>query len=356
MKSIESPDHLIKKMPGIRRASVCLSQDTVVKTGTLQSGQTLPFVIEPDVEGVHLASWIEHNLQFIQTNLLKYGGILFRGFDLRTQNDFEEVVKSLPYQLMHYIEGATPRTQLTPNVYTSTEYPPDQSIALHNELTYVVSWPMKIWFFCLLPAQHQGETPIADVRKVFQRIDPAIRERFEKVGWMLVRNYGERLSLPWQSAFRTSSKSEVEKYCHSAGIEYEWKSGEHLRTRQIRPAVAKHPLTGESVWFNHVAFWHVSSLESGVRQAMLTMFEEQDLPYNTYYGDGEKIEASTAEALRQAYRQETVAFPWQKGDFLMLENMLVAHGRSPYAGERKILVAMGDPFSLYASSTADMEA
>jgi alpha-ketoglutarate-dependent taurine dioxygenase len=356
MKRAESSDHLIKKMPGIRRAAVSLSQDTVVKAGALQSGQTLPLVVQPQAEGLHLASWLKHNLQFIQTNLLRYGGILFRGFDLRTQSDFEEVLKPLPYQLMHYIEGATPRTQLTPNVYTSTEYPPDQNIALHNELTYVITWPMKIWFFCLLPAQHRGETPIADVRKVFQRIAPAIRKRFEKAGWMLVRNYGERLSLPWQSAFRTSSKSEVEAYCRSARIDYEWKSGEHLRTRQVRPAVATHPLTGEAVWFNHVAFWHVSSLAPEVRQAMRTMFEEQELPYNTYYGDGERIEDSVVEALRHAYQQETVAFPWQKGDFLMLENMLVAHGRNPYAGERRILVAMGDPFSPYVSSPADMEA
>ena len=47
--------------------------------------------------------------------------------------------------------------------------------------------------------------------------------------------------------------------------------------------------------------------------------------------------------LREAYRRETVSFPWQKGDLLMLDNMLVAHGRAPFSGPRQILVGMAEP-------------
>jgi hypothetical protein len=32
------------------------------------------------------------------------------------------------------------------------------------------------------------------------------------------------------------------------------------------------------------------------------------------------------------------------GDILMVDNMLVAHGREPFSGPRKILVAMAEPF------------
>ena len=186
------------------------------------------------------------------------------------------------------------------------------------------------------------EQDLFDVRRVLQRISPRVRERFVEKGWRLVRNFGEGLSLPWQSSFHTTERTEVEAYCRRARIVFEWKSGERLRTQQVRPAVARHPQTGEEVWFNHVAFWHVSSLEPKVREAMLEMFDEEELPYNTYYGDGTRIEDEVVEEIREAYRAETVAFGWQKGDVMLLDNMLAAHGRSPYVGARKILAAMGE--------------
>jgi hypothetical protein len=65
----------------------------------------------------------------------------------------------------------------------------------------------------------------------------------------------------------------------------------------------------------------------------------------TYYGDGAPIEPSVIDALHEAYRNATVSFPWEKGDLLMLDNMLVAHGRAPYTGAREILVGMAEPVS-----------
>jgi alpha-ketoglutarate-dependent taurine dioxygenase len=72
---------------------------------------------------------------------------------------------------------------------------------------------------------------------------------------------------------------------------------------------------------------------------------EADLPYNTYYGDGSQIEDAVVEEIREAYRQETVYFPWQVGDLLLLDNMLIAHGRNSYTGARRILAAMGEAYS-----------
>src|SRR5262249_19449186 len=146
-------------------------------------------------------------------------------------------------------------------------------------------------------------------------------------------------------SFHTRDRGEAERYFLSREIEFDWKDGNRLRTRQVRPAVARHPVTGETVWFNHVAFWHVSGLEPALRQVMQEVLEEEDLPYNTYYGDGAPIMPSVIDEIRRAYDEETVTFKWQAGDILMLDNMLVAHGRNSYGGERKILVAMGEPFS-----------
>ena len=73
------------------------------------------------------------------------------------------------------------------------------------------------------------------------------------------------------------------------------------------------------------------------------MMPEEDLPYNTYYGDGSAIEADTLAEVQAAYDAETVGFDWEPGDVLLVENMITAHGREPFEGQRSILVSMSDP-------------
>ncbi|WP_445634029.1 Carrier domain-containing protein [Nostoc sp. DSM 114161] len=324
-----------------------LSPEQLITESFLESGGKLPLVISPKFSDLNLPNWAEKNQEFIINNLFKYGGILFRGFAINQKEDFEQFVSAVCPQLMPYTESSTPRTKLSEKVYTSTEFPADQTIALHNESSYANTYPMKIWFCCIEPASEGGETPIADVRKVFQRIHPRIRERFQEKGWMLVRNYGDGFGLPWQKVYHTTDKTVMEEYCRNACIEVEWKDNNRLRTRQVRPAIAKHPKTGEMVWFNHIVFWHVSSLQTQFLDKFFSEFTQEDLPYNTFYGDGSPIEDSIIAEIREAYQQEMIVYPWQKGDILMLDNMLTAHARNPYSGSRKILTAMGEPFQHY---------
>jgi hypothetical protein len=162
---------------------------------------------------------------------------------------------------------------------------------------------------------------------------------------MYVRNLGGGAGLSWQTVFQTTDQVAVEEHCRRNGVTAEWRGDGRLRTRAVRLAIARHPRTGEWVWFNHATFFNVSTLEPAVREAMVMLFAEDDLPSNTYYGDGAQIEPAVLEALRDAYRQETVMFRWEQGDVLLLDNMLVAHGRAPYAGPREILVGMAQALS-----------
>jgi alpha-ketoglutarate-dependent taurine dioxygenase len=310
----------------------------------LESGGPLPLVIQPAGADVNIAQWAASNRLYLETQLVSHGGLLFRGFDVNSPFAFEQLCRAVSTELLEYNERSSPRTQVSPNVYTSTDYPANQSIFLHNENSYQCTFPQKIFFFCLTPAETGGETPIADCRRVFQRIRPKVRERFIEKGWMYVRNLGDGFGLPWQTVFQTESPEVVERECLRKGIKVEWKDGQRLRLSTVLPAVVKHPRSGELSWFNHATFFHVTTLDQVLREVLLEEFAEEDLPTNTYYGDGSRIEPGVLDELREAYRQETVSFPYQAGDVMLLDNMLTAHGRAPYSGPRKILVAMADGF------------
>jgi alpha-ketoglutarate-dependent taurine dioxygenase len=317
----------------------------LVTVRPLYAGSDLPLLVEPAIEGVDLVAWAERNRALVEDYLQRHGAILFRNFNVRTTTSFEQFIKASAGELLEYADQTSPRHKVSGNVYTSTDYPAHQTIFLHNENSYAAVWPLKLFFFCVSPAAAGGETPVADVRKVLARIPPYIKERFAEKGWMLARNFGGGLGLSWETVFQTTDRRAVEEYCESSGISFKWRDRDRLTTRQVRKAIVNHPRTGEPVWFNHATFFHSSTAPPEIRQMLLTQYSAEELPYQTYYGDGSDIEDSTLETLRAAYRAETVSFRWQQGDILILDNMLVAHGRNPFSGPRKIVVGMAQPFT-----------
>jgi alpha-ketoglutarate-dependent taurine dioxygenase len=336
---------VLKKLPTVRRKAVGLTTAELVRAETLRAGEPLPLVIEPRVEGLEAAAWAESNREFLEGRLPQHGAILFRGWRISTVAEFERLVGAAGGGALPYRERSSPRSRVGENVYTSTDYPADQSIFPHNEHSYARTFPLKLLFCCLTPAEVGGETPVADTRRIYRRISPDVRAKFAERRWMYVRNFGEGFGLPWQTVFQTADRAVVEDYCRRSDIACEWKSGDRLTTRQVRPAAARHPLTGEAVWFNHATFFHVSTLPAGVRDGLLAAFAEEDLPNNTYYGDGTPIEPDVLEHLRDAYRGELVSFAWQRGDVLLLDNMLTAHSRAPFEGPRRVLFAMAEPYT-----------
>lgn len=334
----------LNRFRNLKPQAIRISPNSLIGSEYLSPQEPLPLVLRPQVTDFDLISWVKDNHDYLESNLLKHGGLLFRDFDIGEVSRFELFVRTLSPELMDYLDQHTPRTRVTEAVYTSTEYPADHYIPFHSENSKNHVWPLKIWFFCLQPAASGGETPIADNRKVFQLLDPRIKERFISKQVMYVRNFGEGVGLSWQTAFQTENKNVVEEYCRRSRMEFTWKDRNRLRLRHVCQAIAGHPVTGETVWFNQAHLFHVAGLEPAVRESLLGMFKKEDLPSNAYYGDGGRIEDSVIEEIRECYRTVAVTFPWQPGDLLMLDNMLVAHGRTPFVGSRRVLVAMAEPF------------
>ncbi len=241
-----------------------------------------------------------------------------------------------------YREAATPRTQFAAQVWSATDLPGTQSIAPHNESSYRLVWPGRILFGCAEAAETGGETTLTDVQAVLDDLPPALVEEFEERGWLLVRNYQPGFGRTWQDAFSSDAREDVHQYCKDNDIDAEWLDDDVLRTRQVRSAVVRHPGTGARLWFNHIVFWHPSSLAPSHREFLEAEFGADGLPFATYYGDGGVIPAAVVAEIRAAYSRNTIAYPWRPGLLMLLDNMRVAHGRLPYTGTRRVLVGMGD--------------
>jgi alpha-ketoglutarate-dependent taurine dioxygenase len=325
-----------KSLGTIKRQAV----KDLVQTAPLINNSSLPLLIQATITGVNLVDWTKNNQELITNYVLKHGGILFRNFQIQSLTEFEQFIQVVAGELLEYSDRSSPRSSIQGKVYTSTDHPANQKILLHSENSYAASYPLKIFFHCVTPAQQGGETPIADTRKIYQAISPQIREKFIQKQVMYVRNFGDGFGLPWQTVFQTTNSAEVEDFCNRNGIEFVWKAGNKLRISSRRPAIAKHPHTEELVWFNHALFFHVSSLEANIRQELLAEFKQEDLPHNTYYGDGTEIEPEVLSEIRSIYEQQTVSFSWMSGDILMLDNLLTAHGREAFVGDRKVVVGM----------------
>ncbi|WP_329325156.1 TauD/TfdA family dioxygenase [[Kitasatospora] papulosa] len=306
----------------------------------LSKGHRGPVLLRPK-EVVDPFSWLEESRQRIEEILTTCGAVVLRDLGLSSVSDFNRAVQIFSSDLLEYVHRSTPRSRVGGNLYTATEYPADRAIPLHNENSYTDSWPSRIYFYCAVAAEEGGETPTADSRSVYRMIDPTVREKFERTGVLYVRNFTDGIDLSWQEVFQTSDRAAVNAYCSQHGIDVEWGTGSPiLRTRQHCQAALDHPRTGERVWFNQAHLFHTSALAAEEELSLIDALGVENVPRNAFYGNGDPIEIEVLAHIRGVYEQEKVVTPWQRNDVMILDNLLFAHGRNPYRGSRKIVVAM----------------
>jgi amino acid adenylation domain-containing protein len=336
----ERQEAKLKKLATVRRKAIDVQDEVLVEMRELDGAGPLPLLLRPASPDLDPLSWAAANRERLSGLLARHGGLLLRGFGVASPSDFERLAAALcPPLYADY--GDLPRERAGGRVYSSTPYPNDRAILFHNESSHLERWPMRILFYCSLAPRSGGQTPIADCRRVFGLLSPEVRERFRREGLIYARHYAPGLDVAWEDFFHTSDRREVERRLSEAGATWEWTQGGGLCVRQRARAVARHPQTGEEVFFNQVQLHHSSSLGAEVRSSLAEVFGEDGLPRQVYWGGGEAISDEVMEEVGRAYEGAAVDFAWEEGDVLMLDNMLVAHGRRPFEGERKVVVAMG---------------
>ncbi|PYS89237.1 MAG: hypothetical protein DMF62_07750 [Acidobacteria bacterium] len=271
----------------------------------------------------------------IRKELTSAGAVVLRGFGVRDVYGFKSLVESFSSRdLLNYAGGASPRSALTNGIYTSTEYPPEMPLALHNELSYSAAYPRTLFFFCSIEPMTGGETTLGDSRRILAALDPEIINLFNSKGvlyvWNLISDKTSQYS--WQAVFETDDPQAVEEVCGRQRSEFEWTNDGGLRIRFVGPATAVHPETGEEVWFNQADGFHSGDLQDKDRL--------QRPRLEAYLGDGSEIPIEALDHIRAVIRRETVPHRWKQGDILIVDNILAAHGRMPFSGPRKIILAM----------------
>jgi alpha-ketoglutarate-dependent taurine dioxygenase len=265
--------------------------------------------------------------------------LVFRGFGISNQQ-LDRAFDALLPERAAYIHGNSPRTKVGNNVYTSTEYPPEFTISMHNELSYSASWPRRLVFYCDIPAGTGGATTVADGARWLDSLDDRIRSDFSG-GIRYIQNLpdGYGLGRTWQATFETDDRDEVEAFLSAASASWEWtRAG--LRVTQLRPATTRHPETGAEVWFNQADQWHLATLDSGLGAELAKIVPEEELPQTVRFADGSPIPDDYVLRIRDLGLQAAVDVDWRSGDLLLIDNVLAAHGRRAFTGDRRVLLAM----------------
>ncbi|MCK9896351.1 TauD/TfdA family dioxygenase [Frankia sp. AgB32] len=90
--------------------------------------------------------------------LIREKALVFRGFDVRL-SDFDRVVGALLPNRLAYVHGNSLRTRVGRDIYTSTEYPHEYVISMHNEMSYAARWPSRLLFYCEAAAAPRRAPP-----------------------------------------------------------------------------------------------------------------------------------------------------------------------------------------------------
>lgn len=274
--------------------------------------------------------------------LAEHKALVFRGFHVTT-SELDEVMDLLLPNRLAYVHGNSPRTKVGQNVYTSTEYPPEFDISMHNEMSYAHQWPERLMFFCAVAPETGGATPLVDGVRWLGSLDDEVREAFAK-GVRYTQNLhgGKGFGKSWQDTFETDQRDVVEEFLSTSGSEFAWRPDGGLRVSQVRPSTTVHPVTGDEVWFNQADQWHAAGLGDETAAALYQIMGEEDLPQSVTFADGSPIPADHVRQIRDRGLTEAVDVDWRVGDVLLIDNVAVGHGRRSFTGPRRILVAMSD--------------
>jgi len=303
--------------------------------------------------------------ELLEMELTRAGAVLIRGLPVHSPADFSAFMTATNMTLNEYIGGVTSRPEAAPMVTPASTEPGTVSMEPHTDDPHWTVPPTKLAFYCRQPPPVGGQALLADGRKVLRLLrerNPEVLDELERRGGVRYEHFypdetvhDATVITSWQTSFAPDctlatgcdKKAEAERLLTAGGFGFEW-TKDGLKKWEVRPAVMKHPQTGEDCWMNQIAAMHCSVFDNHPEfpafhraPADRGPCEMQGvMPYHTAFGDGTSFSPEVLRAVRQAQWEAAVSFEYEAGDVMVLDNYLAQHGRWSFEGSREFFLVM----------------
>jgi alpha-ketoglutarate-dependent taurine dioxygenase len=270
----------------------------------------------------------ELNAENIITFFKKSGVIHFRGFDVDTDK-FEKFTNLFGSDYMKYIGGAHNRktinesgdkTILSVNFYRNPNQQQTFELPLHADMFYTKSRPIFLWFYCVNPAEKDGETIVCDGGKVYKQLSENTLNLFKSKRLKYIRHYPNGI---WQERFKTDDLTVVEKVCKESDLNLKFDSStQSITTEYVQSALVKSRWGGQDVFVNSIL--SVEWQEAHGKTDSLIRLE-----------DDSKIPEEVMQEIKEVTSRLTKLISWQKGDIVIMDNTRMLHGRRAFSDQRR---------------------
>lgn len=333
---------------GSRRLKPTIVNEITIAEQKYFNGRPFPLVLSPNSVGAinleEFSNWFKENRKHISRLLFEHKVILFRNFPVKSAENLDSVIQASGIKGMDYVGGAAVRTQLTSRVFTANESPSTENIPFHHEMSQVPEPPTHLFFFCETPAETGGETPIlisSEVCSKLEDLHPEFMSKIEQYGVRYTRILPEKddptsaIGRGWKSTYLTETREEAEEKMREQNVTFEWLSdgsGNLKTTTAVLPAIR---------------------IDSGInRSNKKTFFNSMVAAYTGWndsrndgkkaveVGDGTYCEDIVINDAVKVMEDICVAFKWQKGDVMFVDNRQAMHARNPFTGKRRILASL----------------
>lgn len=291
-------------------------------------------------------------VQALRQAVWGYGGLLLRGFDIRTPEQFRQFAGQFLSKRYTYFGGTSKRSEVVDRVYNTTDAPPDVLIDQHLESTHTPRPPRFVLFHCQVAPRTGGETTLASFAELAARLPNDLLDelRDQKVAYIktlmdgnrplyrwLPRRATQSLALTWQEATGAVTQSEAIDLLEEEGYEVTKLPKGSVRTCFVRPVLEPHPVLGNLVWRLSSAMTRpLPRYAQGLQWAM-----RDTVGIDYRLATGARFDARIARVVRRVIDNIRFSFRWQPGDLLLLDNEQMSHGRNRFTGERLILASFG---------------